>query len=365
MKRLQRGESYIIVAILLVASLFRFCNFDTHQLNSYSNNAVIGVLSVFGLYLLARELFDWRMGAVSSFFLAISFWHVNFSRSEFQAVLVPFVLTFVFYFLWQGLRRSSLRNFFWAGVFSGLGFYASTEYYITPLIWVIVFINYWLFLKKDFSHPDYEQARNRLLGGFSMLVLVTFFIALPLGFRTLKNPETFKINGPESVFNQEKPLESLGISIAKTLGMFTFDGDKNPNHNIPNEPMLGWPLGILFLIGFLRELYHWLARKHGHLSPVHTLMFAWFFVTLWPSFLSVDAPNAIRAVGVLPIVMIFSARGFLWIFRVLEEWEIAHRPWEINNHAKFIAPVVSALALLCALGFYEYHRYFNVWMLIK
>ena len=54
-------------------------------------SAIIGVLTVIGLYLLTKELFGWRLGALSSFLLAISFWHVNFSRIGFRAIMLPFI----------------------------------------------------------------------------------------------------------------------------------------------------------------------------------------------------------------------------------------------------------------------------------
>ena len=121
---------------------------------------------------------------------------------------------------------------------------------------------------------------------------------------------------------------------------------------------LGWPITILFAIGFLKELYHWLRRKHGHFSPIHTLIFVWFFVMLLPSFFSVETLFAWRAIGVLPVVMIFAARGFLGLFNALEEWEIITHPWESREHNKFVVPILAAVILLGALGFFEYNRYF-------
>ena len=89
-------------------------------------------------------------------------------------------------------------------------------------------------------------------------------------------------------------------------------------------------------------------------------MFVWFFVFLLPGFLSTEAPHALRAIGVLPVVMIFAARGFMWLFNAFEEWENVTHPWEGRGHNQFIVPVLVALALLIALGFFEYNRYFNV-----
>lgn len=162
------------------------------------------------------------------------------------------------------------------------------------------------------------------------------------------------------VFAQAHPLQELGNSIVRTLGMFNFMGDWNPRHNIPGMPMLGWPISILFAIGFLKELWHWLSRKHGHFSPVHTLLFSWFFIMLLPGFLSTEAPHALRALGVVPIAMIFAARGLWVLFHATEEWEIVHHPWKGRGHSQLIGPMLAILALLGAIGFYEYNRYFNI-----
>ncbi len=323
-------------------------------------SALFGVLAVLGLYLLARELFDWRIATVASFLMAISFWHVNFSRIGFRAIMLPFILVYAFYFFWRGLRHSNWINFFWSGVFWGLGFYTYTAYRIAPLILVLVFINYWIFLKKDYQHQDYEHTRNRFLGGFALLAITMFFVALPIGIYFLKNPQNFMQRNTQSVFAQPEPLEALGTSVSRTLGMFTFDGDSNPRHNLDSQPMLGWPIAVLFAIGFLKELYHWLRRKHGHFSPVHTLMFLWFFIFLLPGFLSTEAPHALRAIGVIPVVMLFAARGFMWLLNESEEWQMINYPWEGKKNNQFVAPVLVAVIVLGALGFYEYNRYFNI-----
>jgi len=73
--------------------------------------AVIGVLTVLGLYLFAKALFYYLgyqkrhfIALLSAFLLAIGFWHVNFSRLGFRAILVPFILAWSFYFLFKALN---------------------------------------------------------------------------------------------------------------------------------------------------------------------------------------------------------------------------------------------------------------------
>src|SRR3989339_1979705 len=118
--------------------------FGAHPWSLRFVSALIGILTVVGLYLLVRELFEWRLAAIAGFLTAISFWHVNFSRIGFRAIMVPFILVYVFYFLWRGLRRSHFQDFFWAGIFMGLGFYTYTSFRAAPIILILILANYWL-----------------------------------------------------------------------------------------------------------------------------------------------------------------------------------------------------------------------------
>ncbi|MBP9822139.1 MAG: glycosyltransferase family 39 protein [Candidatus Pacebacteria bacterium] len=412
MQRHKRFELLVVIGILVVASFFRFYQLEKYPPGLYPDEAMngsnalvanatghyqifypentgreglfiniqafsvkifgnhpwalrvvsvlFGVLTILGLYLLTRELFEWRIASVSSFLMAISLWHVNFSRIGFRAIMLPFILVYAFYFFWKGLKKSNWVSFFWSGVFWGLGFYTYTAYRIAPLILFLVFVSYWMFLKKDYQHQNYEHTRNRFLGGFSLLMITMFFVALPIGIYFLKNPQNFMQRNTQSVFVQSQPIRELTNSVVRTLGMFSFQGDSNPRHNLNSQPMLGWPISVLFMIGFLKELYHLIRRKHGHISPIHALMFSWFFVFLLPGFLSTEAPHALRAIGVIPIVMIFAGRGFMWLLNASEEWEMSRYPWENKNGKQFITPIVAGLALMVALGFYEYNRYFNI-----
>ncbi|MBX4190342.1 glycosyltransferase family 39 protein [Candidatus Parcubacteria bacterium] len=321
-------------------------------------SAIIGVLTVIGLYLLTKELFEWHIAALSSFLLAISFWHVNFSRIGFRAIMLPLILVYLFHFLWRGLKQNRLEYFFWAGVIAGLGFYTYTSYRIAPFILILVLINYFLFLKRDFSYTHYEYTRHRLFAGTALLLLTAFFIALPIGIYFLNHSDQFfsRAGSGLFVFTQQNPLQSLGESVIKTLAMFNFAGDYNPRHNLSGMPMIPWPIGVFFVIGFFKELVHWIQRKHGHLSTTHTLLFSWFFIMLLPGFLSIEAPHALRTIGVVPVVMIFAGRGLWWVFSVLGGW---YKQAAVQ-HNKIAA--VTTLCFVClALGVYEFNRYFNVW----
>ena len=334
--------------------------FGIHPWSLRAVSAVIGILTVIGLYFLTKELFNWRLGAFSGFLLSISFWLVNFSRIGFRAIMLPFILVFGFYFFLRGLKKASFLDFGIAGIFWGLGAHTYISYRVAPIILIVVLIIYWLSIKKDFSLTKYKQTRKQILKGLTLFVAVVVVVALPILLNFLQNPEHFLNRTYLSVFGQKNLMKEFGLSVVKTLGMFNFSGDYNWRHNISGWPMLSLPIGILFFLGFFRELTHWLKRKHGHFSTTHTLLFSWFFIMLLPGFLSIEAPHALRTIGVLPVVMIFAAQGLFWIIMKLYKWHAFIDPHanirESRNLAKY-----ALIIFLMSLVFLEYHRYFNVW----
>ena len=342
MLKTKKQELTIFIIIVGVAAFFRLYQIDALGIFS----ATIGILTVIGLYLLAKELFEWRLAVIASYLAAISFWHVNFSRMESTAIMVPFILVYVFYFLWKGLKHNHLPSFIMAGVFGGLGFYAHNSFYVAPLIAIVLFINYWWYLKRDFDHAKYEYAKTKLLQGFVLLALTAFVVALPVIINFWQHNEGFFSPAPMSSVGGNVWNISV-TSIVKTLGMFNFS----------SSPLLPWPIGVFFVVGFINELIHWLKRKHGHFSTVHTFMFAWFFVMLLPGFLSATAPDALLTIGALPIVMIFTARGIWWFFDKLSLWYKANDPHSVHEAHAITALVL--IVFLFSIGFMEYWRYFK------
>src|SRR3990167_5386647 len=331
-------------------------------------SVVMGTITIIGLYFLTRYIFGWQLAAIAGFFLAISFWHVNFSRIGFRAIMLPLIIVWAFYFLWKGLRKGDFKHFLIAGIIGGIGFYTYFSYRIVPLIALVLFWNYWSYLKKDFSHGKYEHARNQLLRGFALMMLTVIAIVLPLLIYFYSHPEDFlKREGrPISVFAQEEPFKELGLSIVKTLGMFNFSGDYNQRHNIPGWPQLSIPMGILFLVGFLRELIHWLSRKHGHFSTLHTFLFSWFFIMLIPGFLSTEAPHALRVIGVIPVVMIFAGQGFWWLINLISGlYRISdpHYQFDEKTYRREVKIIttLTIIIILAWIGSLEYSRYFKKW----
>jgi len=303
--------------------------------------AIVGILTVLGLYLFTKELFSQcneerarYIALLASFFLAISFWHTNFSRIGFRAILVPFILVFGFYFLFRGFRQKRIWDLIISGVFLGLGFYTYISYRFIVLLLPLVLICWWFIYQKPAfakasadakaladKSADRQNLQRQYLFSIFYFLFSIFIVAFPIGVYFLQHPQDFIGRAaPISIFAAENPIKELGKSLILHLGMFNFYGDPNWRHNFSGSPMLPWPLGILFLIGFFLAIKNSLKfRRNLQLAICNWQLLSWFFVMLLPGILTYEGiPHSLRVIGVIPVVYIFVALGGLKIYQFFE-----------------------------------------------
>ena len=254
---------------------------------------------------------------LASFFLAISFWHVNFSRIGFRAILIPLILTFSFYFLFKGFRIKKNNNFVFSGIIFGLGFYTYTAFRLAVILLFLVLVLWWFIYKK-------QNLQKKFILYTLYFILLIFITALPLGVYFLANPGDFigRASGV-SIFNTGNPLLSFGKSLIIHLGMFNFSGDFNWRHNFSGSPILFWPIGILFLIGLvlsIKKIVISLKQKKWLIVAGYWLLVFWFFILLLPAVLTIEAiPHSLRVIGTIPVVYIFAAIGGYWLYNLLSK----------------------------------------------
>lgn len=297
---------------------------------------IIGTLTVLGLFLLLYELAlisklenPFILAAFGSFFLATSFWHINFSRIGFRAISAPFFAVWASYFVLRGFRTSSLGWAVCGGVLLGLGAYSYIAYRILPLVF-LPFIGQFQ-KRKGFYH---------LLAG---IIIASIIVALPLLFYFAKHPGDFLgRTGELSITSSHTPLKDLSRNILFTLGMFNVRGDGNWRHNISGRPELFWPVGILFIFGIIFAIW----RR----SLFDRFFLLWFLLLSLPVVISNEGiPHALRSILLIPAVFAFAGSGgaFLYIY-------LSKKLSPLKLHITTVA--VCLLLLLEA-----YHSYFILW----
>lgn len=357
-------------------------------------SAIFGILTVLGLYFLARELFKKESIALfASFFLAASYWHINFSRIGFRAIMAPFFLVWGLWLLWRlipkedhedkfpdslaqrlhvqqhlALHRKKIISsaaIFFAGAVFGLGFHSYIAYRAMPILLLPAFI---ILLKEKY----YKEIIIFLLGIFiAVMPLAVYFYAHPQDF--------FGRTSQISVFSSPAPLLDLGKNIFLTVGMFFWQGDFNWRHNFAGAPELWWPVAALFLIGIIASLKTILLNskheapnpkqyqnsnfqnlKHLKISNLFRIsnfgfwiLFLWLIFSLAPVVISNEGlPHALRAIIAIPAVMIFAALGL--------DWLLGHLMSKYGQASNI--PVKSALIILFALMTLQaFSQYFVKW----
>ena len=147
-----------------------------------------GTLTLLALYLFARDRFGWFVALLATAFLAVSPWHVHYSRVGERAVLAPlFAIATVGFFL-KALESGRTRDHLAWGVSLGLGLWSYTSFRAVPIA-MLAFALLRGRLGWGAGQKSDPQARRALLiatgVAAAMLVVLMLLSGLsPLGFLT-------------------------------------------------------------------------------------------------------------------------------------------------------------------------------------
>ncbi len=300
-------------------------------------SVIFGTLTVLGVFLLSKEVFRSHIaGLVSAYLIAFSYWAINFSRIGFRAIMVPFILSFAFYFILKGLRTRKFHDFLIAGLIYGLGLHTYIAFRVSPLVLIVLFASL-LITRKHFLKEYWKHVLVFIIAMFitAAPMLLDFFLINPHHYASRTG--AISVFNPES--NQGKLLATIGktfsLSIQKYFGM----GDLNMRHNYPPYALLNPIVGVAFLIGLIYIFSNffkllWLRFKKDLRSEkmdMYALLLAWFFALLIPEFLANEGnPHALRAIGTLPVVILIATIPFLWILEKYHSFGHSFRIFTIS-----------------------------------
>lgn len=355
-------------------------------------STVIGTLTILGIYLVAKELFsvknhnvqapmtnkapnpndqksslfgNWDLdighsrgeiiALFSSFFLATSYWHLNFSRIGFRAIMLPLFAVFGMYFLLRGLRTRKALDLIFAGIFTGLGVHTYIAFRFMVFVFAVpVVYSLWQTKKTGGMASAFRAAA--LYAAAALIVLA------PLGFYFFGHPEAFANRaGDVSIFSAEYPAKEFLISAGKTAGMFFIKGDCNWRHNFNCKPELNPLVAIFFIIGVIVSI------RTSILYPLpSTLLFVWLIAMSLPAVLTREGiPHALRSIGILPPAMILAALGADRVYGAIGVWS-ARKKTKWPAKAVQIERIRRELGVLLIAGIMTvplvtYRDYFMQW----
>lgn len=157
-----------------------------------------GLISVIGIFLLGKKLFDTRIGLIAMFLMAISPWSLQFSRASFEATMLLSFIIFGVYFFLIGLSKN--RYFLLSAVSLVLSIYIySTAVVFVPLLILLLSIIYW------------KQIRKTNIETLFLVVLTSVVILLPVGISifTGEAKERFSVI---SIFQDSVLIDKINLS---------------------------------------------------------------------------------------------------------------------------------------------------------
>jgi len=318
--------------------------FNHHHYSIRLVSVFIGILTILGIYLLAKEIFRNNLIAIfSTFFLATSFWHLNFSRIGFRGILLPFFISFGFYLYFLAKRKKSKILWFLSGMIIGLGFHSYISYRVIVILLFVLFLKDVVkikgFQQKDSLKKLYFHFFNLKISKIRPIVLAfltnskqtlcfylifflgIFLTALPLGIYFLNHYSDFisRASGV-SIFKTQNPIKAFFESLVKHLLMFNFSGDCNFRHHLSCFPQLLNFDYLFFLVGIFA-----LIKSKEISREIKIFVFSGFFIFLLPSVLTCEGiPHSIRSIGCIPFVYLLVGFGAKKFFESLNNFKIRY-----------------------------------------
>jgi len=269
--------------------------------------AVIGALTIPATYWMTRQLWGRRAGLLAAAIMAVTLWPVHLSRVGFRAVTLPLFIALGIGLAVRAWRSGQRRAWVVAGACWGLSFYTYLAARFTPLVFIF-FVIFLLIFRQIEAGPFLPQ---RLSIG-AVWATVGFGLAVaPLAIYTLGNWDVVMgraggVSILEPGINQGDLPGTLIGNTLKAFGMFVWQGDRIPRHNVPYRPVFDPLLAAAFIAGLVVVI----RQARARIAAVFVL--SWVGVMLLPTILSEDTPHFLRAVGVLPVAAIFPALGLEW-----------------------------------------------------
>ncbi len=303
-------------------------------LNEYAvriPNALLAVSTVFLIYLLVREAFvkykDTSFPLLVALFLAISPWHIHFSRGGWEVNTATFFMTLGLLFFLKGLKNPkyfllSILNF----TFALYTYHAARI--VVPLLVLCLTILYHSSLLKYKKHVGIA-----LLAGFLICLPLAKDLTGESGLSRASGVGIFADKGPINRLNEERgehqdfntlkakifhnKLVSYSLvffeNYAKHFwGEFLFlSGDEIQRNRVPETGQMYLFDIVLLSLG----LYALSKRKEGEWLPI----LSWLAIAPIPAALTFQSPHALRAESMVIPLVLLSAYGCFFLLNKLTE----------------------------------------------
>ncbi|MEK7534612.1 MAG: glycosyltransferase family 39 protein [Patescibacteria group bacterium] len=347
------GYSYLTI---LPIKLFGLNEFSTRF-----PGAFLGSLTILASFLLAFSIFkNKRISLVSAFLIAISPWHIVFSRSSEQTLVSLFFVVLGFSLVFLSFENRKLRFLIPGILLLSISFFM----YFTPRVFVLLlFLSVFFFFSLQDKQKN-KKYKNFLLGSFVFLGALAFILVFVTkgGGDRFKQVSLFGSLGTKLVMEEQIREDGVANTHVKITQLFH---NKVINHLLAyvsnyvdyfsgNFLFIKGGLPIWFRVEgiglmYLTELPFLLIGSIilvVNKNSIYKIPMFWILLAPIVAALTIDdVPNIRRSLVMLPMLEIISAFGFLYI---------------LQNRKKLLQIlIVSVTGVILIFNFsYFIHQYF-------
>ncbi|KKQ83432.1 hypothetical protein A2778_04010 [Candidatus Daviesbacteria bacterium RIFCSPHIGHO2_01_FULL_40_24] len=255
------------------------------------SGALVGIFSVLVIYYLAGIFFKNSLAALfSAFFLAVSPYHLQFSRGlwEVNFALFFFLLGLLMFYLGIKKKARLINISFFSFGLSLLSYHSSKV--VVPMMVLLLVVLYFKDLRK--------LSLNFYTGIFIFLIFITLLFIDPrlVGFARAKQTQFGQDVIEKTRIYQKTKNSTLGlaeIALNQYITHFSLNylflyGDQSPRNSVKTSGEFYKSDGLFFIAGLL-----YLIKLRSRVSLV--LLF-WLLLAPIPSSLVGGAPSATRAI---------------------------------------------------------------------
>jgi len=258
----------------------------------------IGTATVAAVYAFGRVAFGARVALWAAFLLAVSRWHIHYSRMAWEAICLPLFAVIGFGLLLYGLKRERYARaaLVASAATLSIGLYTYAAYRAVPAV-VVVFLAISVLAGN-------RRVVLRRLPTLVVCALVAIAIAAPLLHFAWNEPEQYWARYREVSLTSYMAYYATPLPWIEQIGRSALAlnnvGDEIVRHNLPYWPHLDPFTGALFLLG--SALAFWRRQRLGE-----RFVLIWLLVFLALAALTRDGPHATRLLGLAPVCALLAA----------------------------------------------------------
>lgn len=277
-----------------------------NELTARLLSSLSGITLLFLAYFVARELWDRKVALAATLILAISPWHIFYSRGAFEGNFALTLFAAGFLFWLKFLTKNTPRFFFFSTFFFAASMYSyQAERLVVPLFALVAA---WFVKQKLWTN------RKKLI----LPVVAIFILLLPLLSLSRKAGGYHRAFGVSIFIQEESPLalgrqvSALYLSYFSPRNLF-FEGDFDRQRSVENASVFyAWMLPFLAL-----GLWHSVKKPRVG----EKLLLSWIIIAPIPAAVTGDPFHTYRSLLLYLPLSLLSGLGLVHAFGLLKRYK--------------------------------------------